>query len=253
MCPGSPRHVALGVLLTCVLFVSACSSSGMLKQQYEYEEETLPVAGRFGDAQCQRLGAGAGGAARRRADDRPVAPGSTASKVRAFFEGPGVDVTRVSLSRRDGRRFVHVSLDVDDIRQLPRVAPFAWSRYRLQRQADVVEFSQVVGAAAARPVERRHLARRRAGRLPRPRPEPIPFHNSREAVQRGNILAWEQPLSDRLAGAPLRLEVHMEPESILYTTLMLFGATVAAAALTFAVIIWWVVRRGRRAELAESR
>jgi hypothetical protein len=162
-------------------------------------------------------------------------------------------VTRVSLSRRDGRRFVHVSLDVADIRQLPRVAPFAWSRYRLQRQADVVEFSQVVGAAATQPVSgvawrgdelvafRVHV------------PSRIPFHNSREPVQRGNILAWEQPLSDRLAGAPLTLEVHMEPESILYTTLMLFGTTVAAAALTFAVVIWWVVRRGRRAELAESR
>ncbi len=37
--------------------------------------------------------------------------------VRALFEGPGVEVTRVSLSRRDRRRFVHVSVDVADIRQ----------------------------------------------------------------------------------------------------------------------------------------
>lgn len=252
MFPGSPRHVALGVLLTCVLFVSACSSSGMLKQQYEYEEETyLSLDG----SATLNVNASVPALVALRGAELTTDPSARLDrgKVRTFFEGPGVDVTRVSLSRRDGRRFVHVSLDVADIRQLPRVAPFAWSRYRLQRQADVVEFSQAVGAAAARPVSgvtwrgdelvafRVHV------------PSRIPFHNSREAVQRGNILAWEQPLSDRLAGAPLTLEVHMEPESILYTTLMLFGATVAAAALTFAVIIWWVVRRGRRAELAESR
>jgi hypothetical protein len=45
----------------------------------------------------------------------------------------------------------------------------------------------------------------------------------------------------------------MQPNSILYSTLLLFGATIVAAALTFAVVIWWVVRRGREGEMAESR
>ena len=40
----------------------------------------------------------------------------------------------------------------------------------------------------------------------------------------------------------------MEPESILYSTLLLFGVTVVAAAMTFGVVIWWVVRRGRESE-----
>jgi hypothetical protein len=39
--------------------------------------------------------------------------------------------------------------------------------------------------------------------------------------------------------------VRMEPESILYSTLLLFGLTVVAAAMTFGIAIWWVVRRGR--------
>ena len=63
---------------------------------------------------------------------------------------------------------------------------------------------------------------------------------------------WEQPLAARLKGEPLDVEVRMEPESILYSTLLLFGATVVAAAITFAVVIWWVVRRGRDSEKAAA-
>jgi hypothetical protein len=80
-------------------------------------------------------------------------------------------------------------------------------------------------------------------------PSEIPFNNSPKPVQRGNILRWEQPLADRLVGEPLEMEAHLEPKSILYTTLMLFGGTILAAALTFAVIIWWVARRGRAERL----
>ena len=36
----------------------------------------------------------------------------------------------------------------------------------------------------------------------------------------------------------------MDPQSILYTTLWLFGGTFAAVAVTFALVIWWVLRRG---------
>jgi hypothetical protein len=84
-------------------------------------------------------------------------------------------------------------------------------------------------------------------------PSEIPFHNSRAGVQRGNILEWEQPLVERLKGAPLDMQVQLEPESILYTTLLLFGSTVVAAAIAFALLIWWVARRGRQGEMAESR
>jgi hypothetical protein len=71
-------------------------------------------------------------------------------------------------------------------------------------------------------------------------------------VQRGNIVAWEQPLADRLTGVPLKLEVDMEPESILHSTLLLFAATIVAAGSVFALAIWWVVRRGRSELASES-
>jgi len=59
-------------------------------------------------------------------------------------------------------------------------------------------------------------------------------------------------LVDRLAGAPLEIEAHLEPQSILYSTLTLFAGTIVAAALTFALAIWLVVRKGRREEMASS-
>jgi hypothetical protein len=45
----------------------------------------------------------------------------------------------------------------------------------------------------------------------------------------------------------------METESILYRTLLLFGSTIVAAALTFVLVLWWIARKGRASEVAESR
>src|SRR6476646_3708244 len=50
--------------------------------------------------------------------------------VRTWFSTPVTDVTRrPTLSRRSGRRFLHVRLDTDDVRRLSQAAPFAWSQY----------------------------------------------------------------------------------------------------------------------------
>ena len=45
-------------------------------------------------------------------------------------------------------------------------------------------------------------------------------------LQRGNILVWEQSLPIACA-ATAELEVRMEPQSILYRTLMLFASMLA--------------------------
>ena len=234
------------------LIASTCGG-GVLNEEFEYEEELYLSLD--GSAQLQVHASVAALVALRGADldVNPRARVDRAS-VRALFEGPGVEVSTPTLSRRHGRRFVHVRIDVGDIRQLPRVAPFSWSTYRFDRQGETFHYRQVVGASAARPVGevgwtggelvgfRLHL------------PSKIDFHNapSRE-VERGNILEWTQPLTARLRGEAVDLEVHMQPETILHTTLLLFASTIVAAAVAFAVVIWWVVRRGRDPELAESR
>ena len=56
-------------------------------------------------------------------------------------------------------------------------------------------------------------------------PSRVPFHNPpSHEIERGNIIAWEQPLAARLKGEPVDIEVHMETESILVRTLTLFAS-----------------------------
>ena len=70
-------------------------------------------------------------------------------------------------------------------------------------------------------------------------PSKINFHNSGTDVRRGNILVWEQPLAERLRGAPVELEAHMATQSILFRTLWLFGLTFIVVAVSFGLVIWW--------------
>lgn len=249
--PSAARRTCFVVVFACALVTSACAGRGVFKPEYEYEEELyLALDG----SATLNVNASVASLVALRGFQLDADPRARLDRlaVRAMFEGPGADVSKVSLSRRDGRRFVHVSIEVSDVRRLATLAAFAWSSYRFDRGGDIVEFRQTVGRSAGQPVN----AGWTGGELVAFRihlPSEIPFHNSPGGVQRGNILEWEQPLADRLKGVPLDLQVQLEPESILYTTLVLFGSTVVAAAVTSALLIWWVARRGREGEMAESR
>ena len=242
-------RVAVCVVLCCSAIATACSGR-VLKPQYEYEEELY--LGLDGSATLN-LNASVPALVALHGVDLPTDARARLDRdrVRALFAHPDSDVA-LSTSRRDGRRFVHVSVQVDDVRRLAQIRMFGWSRYEFRRDSDRIEFNQVVGPSARRNVSdvgwdgselvafRMHL------------PSEILFHNSSADVRRGNILEWEQPLSVRTDGEPLDLRVQMAPESILYRTLLLFGSTVVAAALTFAAVVWWLARRGRQTDVAES-
>ena len=240
----------LVIALVSAAVLSAGCGGGVFKQQYEYEEELyLALDG----SATLNLNASVASLVALHGVDLPTDPAARLDRerVRALFAQPGA-AANVSLSRRDGRRFVHVRVDVDDVRQLARIKPFAWSTYRFDRRDDVFEFRQAVGAAAGKKAAgidwdgtemvafRMHL------------PSEILFHNSPDDVQRGNILEWEQPLADRLNGEPVDVHVQMATESILYTTLLLFASTIVAVAATFGFVLWWVARQGREADMAES-
>ena len=83
-------------------------------------------------------------------------------------------------------------------------------------------------------------------------PSRVRYHNVKKpdgtdgTPDRGNILTWVQPFSDRRAGKPLAMEIDMEKTSILYTTLWLFAGAFAAAVLVLVTLIWLTIRRGRK-------
>ena len=83
-------------------------------------------------------------------------------------------------------------------------------------------------------------------------PSKIIFHNARDVDtnapathKRGNILAWEQHLSDRLEGQPVDIHVEMESQSILTRTLWLFAGAFIAAVLVLIALVWWTMQRGK--------
>jgi hypothetical protein len=246
---------AVLVLMTIVLAASTLSCGGagrVFKKQYEYEEELyLSLNG----SATLNVNASVASLVALRGANLPVDPAARVDRaqVRALYAAAGSEPT-VSLSRRDGRRFVHVSVDVDDVRSLAQIAPLAWSSYVYQREGENMEYRQVVGPAVHQSVGdvgwkgdevvafRMHV------------PSRIEFHNAPSGrVERGNILEWEQPLSDRLSGAPVDMRVQMQSQSILANTLLLFGSMIVLAAAVFGVVIWWVARRGAEPEAARSR
>ena len=247
------------LLFAAAMIAGACSTSPAgLFRQYEYEEDlylsldgsaTIYVNSSVPAFNILR-GTSIDPAPTARIDD----------DVRKVFETPLTHVTRLSRSsRRNNRRYLHVRLDARDVRRLNAVLPFSWSTYEFRQDGPSYVYRQTVGApaTAATPADppsppggfgaasgwtgdeivafRLHL------------PSRITFHNTKTGVQRGNILVWEQSLRDRLNGVPVALDVRMETQSILSSTLKLFGVALVAAAVTFAFVIWWVVRRPKQA------
>jgi hypothetical protein len=223
-----------------------------LFRQYEYEEEIyLSLDGTatvYVNSSIAALNALRGTAF----DASPVARVDT-SAIRAYYTTSDTQVTRVTQWRRSGRRFVQVRADVADISRLASTAPFSWSTYRFQQDNNQFVYTQTIGPSAAKPVGavgwnggelvafRLHL------------PSKIRYHNTKGVESRGNILGWEQPLADRLRGAPLSIEARMDTQSILYTTLWLFGVTFVAVAAAFAAVIWFVMRRGAETPVEPAR
>jgi len=239
---------AYAALLVAVFLSSgaACGGAATIFRQYEYEEEVyLSLDGTatvYVNSSLAALNA-----LRGTSFDAAPAARVDATAVRAYFNSATTRVTRVSQSRRNGRRYVHVRLDADDVRRLGEAAPFTWSQYNFQRDGDLYIYRQTVGDSATNGAAVRVWNGREIVAFRLHLPSKIRYHNTRPEV-RGNILVWEQSLADRLRGQPLLLEARMDPQSILYRTLWLFGITFVAVGIVFVAVIWWVMRRGRGAE-----
>jgi len=248
------RAAALLIALIAAGATMACGGR-LFGKQYEYEEDlylsTNGSAELIVNASVPALVA-----LRGLSLDTDPAKQVDRDQIRAAYTSGAADVTRVSRPwRRDGRRFVQVRLKVPDIRVLNTAAPFSWSQYALQEEADARVFRQTVGPSALKAGLLRNYGWKGqelvAFRVHMP--SRIVDHNARDidsneasVVQRGNILAWEQLLTDRLDGRPVAIQVRMDRRSILYTTLWLFGGAFAAAVLLLCAIVWLTIRKGGR-------
>jgi hypothetical protein len=241
---------AMALVAALALSGAACRTSELFRQ-YEYEEDVyLSLDGSaivYVNSSIAALDA-------LRGASFDTAPNATIDRdaVRAWFTTPVTQVTRrPTLSRRSGRRFIHVRLDAEDVRSLSQAPPLAWSTYSFGPDGDLVAYRQVVGppvdnatgdagwTGAEIVAFRLHL------------PSNVVYTNaSAENHKRGNILVWEQSLRDRLHGEPLTLEAQIESQSILSRTLLLFGVTFLAVGFTFGLVLWWVLRRGRTKGMA---
>jgi hypothetical protein len=240
------RFGARVVLLVClgVLAISAGCSRGVdFFRQYEYEEEMyLALDG----SATLYVNASVDALNELRGSSFDTNPEVTLDKaaISGFFNAPGVRVTRVTFSSRNNRQYVHVRMDVNDVRQLSSTKPFDWSTYAFAQEGELFVYRQQVGRSAAAPPTRGTWTGEELVAFRMHIPSKIPYHNAgADNLKRGNILVWEQRLADRLAGAPLELETRMETESILYHAISLFAATAVVVAVMFVVLLWWVVRR----------
>jgi hypothetical protein len=233
-------RLAFALVLCAVLASIACGS--VIARKYEYEEEIfLSLDG----SATVYVNASVPALVALRGLSLPLDPNARLDRtiVRDIYDTPVSRVASVTTSRREGRRYVHLRIEVDDIRRLGEAAPFAWSTYRYL-EGDTFEFGQQLQASAGKEVGnvgwggdelvgvRLHL------------PSRITDHNSpSRRVERGNILVWEQPLAERVKGAPLEIQARMEKESILFRTLALFGAMGVLVVITFIAVIWFVKSR----------
>jgi len=234
-----------GFLVAVTALLSAgCGARGLFRQ-FEYDEDIhLSLDG----SATIYVNASLASLAALRGVDLDLKPATRfdAERIAALYQAPGVRVARVTSSRQRGRRFAHVRLEVNDIRKLPATPMFAWASIRFDRMGELYRYREDLGASANKPVGDLGWKGDELFGVKLHLPSKIAYHNAGpDNLLRGNILAWEQTLTDRLAGVPLEMEARMEPTSILYRTLWLFLGSMAAAFSMLGLIIWWVVKRGK--------
>ena len=239
--------------------IAGCSGRGF-GRQYEYEEQ-LYLDADGSAAVVLNASVPALIALRGLALDPAPRARIDRNQIRQMVSEPGLAITRVSRPwRRDGRQFIQIRAEIDDVRKLQQTRLFGWSTYDLKAAPqDMRDYKQVVGAPSGTAPQNAGWDGSELVAFKLHLPSKIEFHNVRDIEtnetlppERGNILTWEQRLGDRLSGKPLSLEVMMTSGSILYRTLGLFAASFGAAVLVLIAAIWMVIRRGRAKNQAEG-
>jgi hypothetical protein len=231
-----PR-LALGLLLLAVL-------PGCIVYEYEHElwlrvdgSGSILVTGR------PELWAAFKGVGRAQDPDQTV----TREAVRELFERSGLKVKRVTLTRRDGRPYLFVSAEFDDVNRLDATPAFRDLKLALRRRGErLVLEGRWVPPAPAPPLPAAHREGLMAVRFHLPS-KVFSHRNADGGVERGNIVGWRQEVARALDGQPLEFGADMSPRSILWSTVSLFGAAIVGGLVILAAALYLVFRKGRAA------
>jgi hypothetical protein len=170
--------------------------------------------------------------------------------VRALFQSSGLRVRRVTLTHRAGRPYLFVSADFTDVNRLAGTPAFPDLVLSLRPEGENLRLDGRWSRPSALPdvgldardglmAVRFHL------------PSKVYSHrNAFAGVERGNIVGWRETVAEGLAGRPLDVGALMDRRSILMSTVGLFAIAIAAALAILASVLWWVVRKGRKAQAA---
>jgi len=242
--------VWLALVVLAALAASSCANP--LARQYEYDEQTYLDTD--GSATVVISASVASLVALRNVplDPSPQARLSS-DDVRRVFEAAGCDVERAARPwRRNGRRFVQARLHVADVRKASACGVLAWSAYGFETTPEQIRYTQTVSAPSGAAPAGVNWDGSELVAFKLHLPSRVTYQNVRRledgapgSVERGNILTWEQRLTDRLAGVPIEMEVRTDSQSILYHTVTLFAGAFVAAVILLILLIWFTIRRGR--------
>jgi len=245
-------RVRAGLVLLGVLSALGAGCRNPLDPQYEYEEQVyLTVNGAATvtvDTSIAALVALRGATL----DPSPAARVDQDAVQRLYAQSGCRDVRAGQPWRRHNRWFIQVRIEAPDVKTLAQCGMLGWSTYLFERDAGGLHYEQTVGSAAGRDPGNVGWDGSELVAFRLHMPSRIVYHNLRRLdrdepgdVGRGNILTWEQHLSDRRAGKPIHMDVRMETESILHRTLTLFIGAAFAAIATLGAIVWLTIRHGR--------
>jgi hypothetical protein len=234
-------RLAYALMLIAVLASIACGN--VIARKYEYEEEIfLDLTG----SATVYINASVPALVSLRGVNLPVDSKARLDReaVREFYESPVSHVASVTTSRREGRRYVHLRINVADIRKLGEAPPFAWSEYAYRESEGLYEFDQTMRGAANQSVGNVGWDGNELVAVRLHLPSKVTWHNApSKRVERGNIIVWEQLLTERQKGTPVEIVARMETQSILVRTLALFAAMGVLVVITFIAVIWFVRSR----------
>jgi hypothetical protein len=166
--------------------------------------------------------------------------------ARKLLEDSGLEVRRVTVTRRRGHRYLFVSAVFKDVNRISYTRAFPDLRVGLRRE----DGRLIMDGSWQRPIEALPGAAKEGDGLMAVRfhlPSKVYSHrHAADGVERGNILGWRQDTAAAFEGERLEFGATMDERSILSSTVMLFAGAVVLAVVLLSVALWAVVRQGRK-------